>query len=76
MTILVLTNQVKGLLLKSLPPPFLPHPDEDFDYGQFLADQIIVMLDEWSTAILLTEAPEELLQTILDDLSDPEDQKN
>jgi hypothetical protein len=51
--------------MKSLPPPFLPHPDEDFDYGLFISDQIGVLIYYWEISLALTELPGEVLKAII-----------
>ena len=51
--------------MKQLPPPFLPNPGEEFDYGLFIADQIGELLYYWQLAITLVETPVEILQHIL-----------
>jgi hypothetical protein len=59
--------------MKTLPPPFLPPPGEEFDYGLFIADQISELLYYWQLAITLTETPEEILQHIISNKSEGED---
>ena len=66
-------DQVKGVAVRSLPPPFHPQPDEDSDEATLLFDLMLELLDELSTAIALVEAPEEMLEEIIDNSSD---QKN
>jgi hypothetical protein len=51
--------------MKTLPPPFLPPPGEEFDYGLFIADQISELLYYWQLAIVLTQTPDEILNQIL-----------
>ena len=55
------------------PPPFDPQPDEDSDEATLLCDLMLELLDKLSTAIGLVEAPEEMLEEIIDNSSD---QKN
>jgi hypothetical protein len=51
--------------MKTLTPPFLPPPGEEFDYGLFIADQISELLYYWQLAIVLTQTPDEILNQIL-----------
>jgi energy-converting hydrogenase Eha subunit F len=61
--------------VKQLPPPFLPNPGEEFDYGLFIADQIAETLYYWQLAITLTETPGEVLKEILAYNTDPDNQE-